>query len=61
MAAQRELAEETGLVEADAEGITAARPIPWAEALSMVADGQIRDGETIAAAPGSRQDSASRP
>lgn len=39
----------TDLVEPDAEGITSARPIPWTEALSMVAHGEIRDGETIAA------------
>lgn len=31
------------------EGITAVRRVPWADALGMVADGTITDGETVAA------------
>lgn len=31
------------------EGITATRRVPWTQALGMVADGTITDGETVAA------------
>lgn len=44
----------TGLSPADgaepeAEGISAVRTVPWREVMAMVADGRIRDGETVAA------------
>lgn len=35
--------------EQAAEGITAVRRVPWHDALGMVADGTITDGETVAA------------
>ena len=31
------------------EGITAVRTVPWADVMTMVADGTITDGETVAA------------
>lgn len=35
--------------EQEEEGIVGTRPVPWAEALGMVRDGTITDGETVAA------------
>ncbi|QKE84266.1 NUDIX hydrolase [Arthrobacter sp. NEB 688] len=35
--------------EQEAEGISAVRTVPWPEVMAMVADGRIRDGETVAA------------
>lgn len=44
----------TGLTAAEAsgqheEGISGMRFVPWAEAMAMVADGTIADGESVAA------------
>ncbi|MCC2334077.1 NUDIX domain-containing protein [Cellulomonas wangsupingiae] len=41
-------ADATGREQA-AEGITAVRTVPFADALAMVRSGEIRDGETVAA------------
>ncbi|MEL4505659.1 NUDIX hydrolase [Luteococcus sp. H138] len=38
-----------GLLEQDAEGITAAQPVPWPEVMRMVRAGRITDAESIAA------------
>jgi hypothetical protein len=31
------------------EGITAVRTVPWSEVVTLIADGTITDGETVAA------------
>ncbi|WP_420175443.1 NUDIX domain-containing protein [Luteococcus sp. OSA5] len=43
------LSPADGLAEQDAEGITSAEALPWAEVMQRVRDGRIADGESIAA------------
>jgi len=44
-----EVSPEEASADQAEEGITAVRRVPWADALGMVRDGTITDGETVAA------------
>ena len=45
----RDLRPSGEATEHAVEGITAVRSLPWGDVLTMVADGTITDGETVAA------------